>query len=269
MVDVDRTFRGSIPDMYDQYMAPMIFAPYADDLASRLASIRNGRVLETAAGTGIVTRALASVLPEHVLIEATDLNQPMLDHASTRLSSGRVVWRQADAQMLPYQDAMFDAVVCQFGVMFFPDKKRAFAEAHRVLKPGGCFLFNVWDRIEENEFADIVVKSAAKLFPDDPPMFLARTPHGHHDTSALEVELRDAGFETVAIETVVRESTSPNARSVAVGYCQGTPMRNEIEARDPARLTEVTDAAACAIAMRFGSGRVIGKISAHVITAMR
>jgi len=269
MADVDRTFRGSIPDMYDQYMGPMIFAPYADDLASRLAKVRDGRLLETAAGTGIVTRALASVLPEHVLIEATDLNQPMLDHASTRLSSGRVVWRQADAQMLPYPDAVFDAVVCQFGVMFFPDKKRAFAEAHRVLKPGGCFLFSVWDRIEENEFADIVVKSVANLFPDDPPMFLARTPHGHHDTSALEVALADAGFETVTIETVVLESTSPSAQSVAVGYCQGTPMRNEIEARDPRRLTEVTEAAASAIAIRFGSGRVTGKISAHVITARR
>ena len=120
MVDVavDRTFQGSIPELYDMYLGPMIFAPYADDLASRLATMRNGRVLETAAGTGVVTRALASVLAEGVLIEATDLNQPMLDHASSKLSSDRVVWRQADAQKLPYPDCMFDVVVCQFGAMF-------------------------------------------------------------------------------------------------------------------------------------------------------
>lgn len=269
MVDVDRTFKGSIPDLYDQHLGPMIFAPYAEDLASRLADLRNGNLLETAAGTGIVTRALASFLPEQVLIEATDLNQPMLDHAATRLSSGRVVWRQADAQMLPYPDAMFDAVVCQFGVMFFPDKRRAFAEAYRVLKPGGRFLFSVWDRIERNEFADIVVQSVARLFPNDPPMFLARTPHGHFDTSVLEVQLREVGFSTVTSETVTRISRSPDARSVAVGYCQGTPMRNEIDARDPSRLAEATDTAAAAIASRFGAGPVEGGISARVVTARR
>ena len=269
MVDADRTFQGSIPAMYDHYMAPMIFAPYADDLASRLAKVRVDHILETAAGTGIVTRALAAVLPAHVVIEATDLNQPMLDYASTMLSSDRVVWRQTDAQMLPYPDALFDAVVCQFGVMFFPDKNRAFAEAYRVLKPGGCFLLSVWDRIEANEFADIVVKSAANLFPDDPPMFLARTPHGHYDTSALEVQLRNAGFETITIETVTRESIAPDAQAVAIGYCQGTPMRNEIESRDTGRLAEVTEAAAAAIALRFGSGRVTGRMTAHVITAKR
>jgi SAM-dependent methyltransferase len=164
---------------------------------------------------------------------------------------------------------MFDAVVCQFGVMFFPDKHRAFSEAYRVLKPGGRFLFNVWDRIDANEFADIVVKAAATLFPNDPPMFLARTPHGHYDTSALEIQLREVGFESVMIETVARNSVSPNARSVATGYCQGTPMRNEVEARDRGRLTEVTDTATAAIAMRFGSGEVTGKMRAHVITATR
>jgi ubiquinone/menaquinone biosynthesis C-methylase UbiE len=269
MVDVDRTFQGSIPDLYDRYLGPMIFAPYAEDLALRLADLRHGRVLETAAGTGIVTRALASVLPQQVSIEATDLNQPMLDHAAARLSSGRVVWRQTDAQMLPYPDATFDAVVCQFGVMFFPDKRRAFSEAYRVLKPGGRFLFSVWDRIEANEFADVVVKAVAKLFPDDPPMFLARTPHGHYDTRPLAAHLRDLGFATVTIETIAQSSTSPDARSVAVGYCQGTPMRNEIEARDPGRLAEATDVAAAAIALRFGSESVTGRITAHVVTARR
>jgi ubiquinone/menaquinone biosynthesis C-methylase UbiE len=268
-MEADRIFQGSIPALYDQYLGPLIFAPYAEDLASRLMDMRHGRILEMAAGTGVVTRSLVSTLPESVSIEATDLNQAMVDHASSQLPSSRVAWRQADAQALPFPDGEFDAVVCQFGVMFFPDKPRAFAEAYRVLKPGGRFLFNVWDRIEENEFADLVVKSAATLFPDDPPLFLARTPHGHHDTALLEAQLRAAKFGTVATETVMRESVAPNALSVAVGYCQGTPMRNEIEARAPDRLDEATDVVAAAITKRFGSGPVSGKIRAHVITAVR
>jgi len=268
-VEADLIFKGSIPALYDQHLGPLIFAPYAEDLASRLADMQPGRILETAAGTGVVTRALVSTLPESVSIVATDLNQAMVDHALSRLPSSRVTWQQADAQALPFPDGEFDAVVCQFGVMFFPDKPRAFSEAHRVLKPGGRFLFNVWDRIVENEFADLVVKSIATLFPDDPPLFLARTPHGHHDTVALEAQVRAAGFGMVATETVTRDSVAPSALSVAVGYCQGTPMRNEIEARDPDRLDEATDVVAAAITKRFRSGPVSGKIRAHVITAVR
>ena len=268
-MDADRVFRGSIPALYDQHLGPLLFVPYADDLAARLADMRRGYILETAAGTGMVTRALVSALPESLSIVATDLNQPMLDHASSRLPSTRVTWRQADAQHLPFPDDEFDAVVCQFGVMFFPDKRRAFSEAYRVLKPGGRFLFNVWDRIEENEFADIVVKSVATLFPDNPPMFLARTPYGHYDTAALEAQLRAVGFATVTTETVARESRAPSALSVAIGYCQGSPMRAEIEAHDPDRLAQATDFAAGAITNRFGSGPVSGKIRAHIITAVR
>jgi len=247
----------------------LIFVPYADDLACRLANMEHGRILETAAGTGLVTRALLSALPEKVSIVATDLNQPMLDHASSRLPSTRVTWRQADAQHLPFPDGEFDAVICQFGVMFFPDKPRAFSEACRVLKPGGRFPCNVWDRIEENDFANIVVKSVATLFPDNPPMFVARTPHGHHDTAALAAQLRTAGFSAVTTEIVTRESRASSAMSVAIGYCQGTPMRNEIEAHDPNRLVEATHAAAAAIARHFGPGPVRGRIQAHVITAVR
>lgn len=268
-MDADRSFRGSIPALYDDHLGPVIFAPYAADLASRLTDLRAGRILETAAGTGVVTRALLSALPSAVSIDATDLNQPMLDHASRRTPSARVSWRQADAQALPFPDGMFDAVVCQFGAMFFPDRGRAFAEARRVLKPGGRFLFNVWDRIEANAFADLVVRSVAALFPDDPPMFLARTPHGQHDTAALEADLRSAGFGTVAVDTVARESTAPDALSAAIGFCQGTPMRIEIEARDAGRLDEATRAAAAALAARFGSGPVTAGMRAHVLTAGR
>lgn len=268
-METDRVFRGSIPALYDQYLGPMIFLPYADDLVARLTNLEHGGVLETAAGTGVVTRALVSTLPQDVSIVATDLNQPMLDYASSQLSSERITWRQADAQLLPFADGMFDAVVCQFGAMFFPDKPRAFAEAFRVLKAGGRYLFSVWDRIEANEFADVVVKAVAALFPQDPPMFLARTPHGHHDTAALEAQLRAAGFRTTAVETLTRESKSPSALSVAIGYCQGTPMRNEIEAHGTAALAAATEVATAAIAGQYGSGPVVGRISAHVITAER
>lgn len=268
-MDTDRSFRGSIPALYDEHLGPLIFAPYANDLATRLAGLGHDRILETAAGTGVVTRALVTSLPENVSIVATDLNQGMLDHASSRLPSSRVTWRRVDAQHLPFPDAVFDAVVCQFGVMFFPDKKQTFSEAYRVLKPGGCFLFNVWDRIEENEFAEIVVKSVAALFPDNPPVFLARTPHGHHDTVALEAQLRAVGFSTVTTETIAWESRAPSALSVAIGYCQGTPMRNEIEAHDPDRLWEATNVAAAAITSHFGPGPVNGKVRAYVMTAVR
>ncbi|MGD9508988.1 MAG: class I SAM-dependent methyltransferase [Geminicoccaceae bacterium] len=268
-METDRVFGGSVPALYDQYLGPMIFAPYAADLAARLADLTAGSLLETAAGTGIVTRALAAALPREVAIVATDLNQPMLDHAASRLASDRVTWRQADAQTLPFPDGSFDAVVCQFGAMFFPDKPRAFAEAARVLAPGGRFLLSVWDRIEENEFADVVVRAVAALHPDDPPMFLARTPHGHYDTALLEALLRTAGFGTTSVDSLTLESIAPDPLTVAIGYCQGTPMRNEIEAHGADALAAATQAATKALAARYGAGPVTGRIRAHVITARR
>ncbi|MGZ5151802.1 MAG: class I SAM-dependent methyltransferase [Burkholderiales bacterium] len=263
----DKVFTGSIPKLYETYLVPLIFEPYATDLVDRLTSRSLTRVLEIAAGTGVVSRALASVLPENVSIVATDLNQPMLDQASALGTKRPVEWRQADAMQLPFTDATFDAVVCQFGVMFFPDKSKAFSEARRVLRPGGVFIFNVWDRIEENEFADSVTTRLASLFPEDPPRFLARTPHGYHDRSAIERDLANGGFTALPrITTVAARSRAQSYRVPAVAYCQGTPLRNEIEARGPSRLSEATDLAAEAIAQRFGRADVDGKIQAHIVT---
>jgi len=267
MTKVDTVFSGSIPSLYDRYLGPLIFEPYAEDLANRLSALNPKRVLEMAAGTGIVTRALLRSLPQSVSIVATDLNQPMLDHATERVSSERVSWQKADAQSLPFPDHSFDAVVCQFGVMFFPDKPKAYREARRVLKPGGHFIFSVWDRLEYNEFAELTVAAVAELFPDDPPGFLARTPHGHHDRHAIIADVRGAGFGSVTSETVTRRSRAPTCRDPAIGFCQGSPLRNEIEARGADRLAEATDAAASRIAARFGIGPVAGLIQAHVITA--
>jgi SAM-dependent methyltransferase len=191
----------------------------------------------------------------------------MLDQASSVGTQRPVEWRQADAMRLPFGDATFDAVVCQFGVMFFPEKAKAFAEARRVLSPGGVFIFNVWDRIEENEFADIVTTALASLFPKDPPRFMARTPHGYSDRSTIERDLAGGGFTAPPrIDTVAARSKAASARIPAIAYCQGTPLRSEIEARDAARLGEATDFAAQAIAKRFGQGAVDGKIQAHIVT---
>jgi ubiquinone/menaquinone biosynthesis C-methylase UbiE len=267
MAKVDTVFSGSIPALYDKYLGPLIFEPYAQDLAKRLAALKAEGVLETAAGTGIVTRALDRALPSGASIVATDLNQPMLDHAAERIGAARVSWQKVDAQALPFPDATFDAVVCQFGVMFFPDKQQAYREARRVLKPGGHFIFSVWDRIEHNEFADIVTAALADLFTEDPPRFMARTPHGYHDPQTVIAEVKSAGFVNVTAETLTRRSVAPSCRDAAIGYCQGTPLRSEIEARDAGRLAEATEAAANKIKAQFGDGPVDGMIQAHVITA--
>jgi SAM-dependent methyltransferase len=267
--DSDKVFAGSIPRLYDTHLVPLIFEPYATDLAQRLAGRPVSRVLEIAAGTGVVTRALAASLPASVSIVATDLNQAMLDQGAAVGTARPVEWRKADAMSLPFADREFDAVVCQFGAMFFPDRPKAYAEARRVLKAGGVFIFNVWDRIEDNEFADEVTIALGGLFPQDPPRFMARTPHGYHDRGIVERDLAQGGFTAPPqIDTVTARSRASSPRIPAIAYCQGTPLRNEIESRDAARLAEATDVAAEAIAKRFGRGAVDGKIQAHVVTVI-
>jgi len=270
MVATDKLFAGSIPEIYDRFLVPLIFEPYARDLAERLTKVKPRDLLETAAGTGVLTRAVVARLPASTRYIATDLNQPMLDYAKTRHSSTRSIeWQQADALALPFKDQSFDAVACQFAAMFFPDKVAGYKEARRVLKPGGHFMFNVWDRISENDFADTVTDALAAVFPDDPPRFLARTPHGYHDVDKIRADLQAAGFANVSVDTVGARSKAPSARDPAIAYCQGTPLRNEIEARGASRMEEATAKAAEALARRFGNGAVDGRIRAFVITAHR
>jgi SAM-dependent methyltransferase len=266
----DKVFAGSIPQLYDEYFVPLIFEPYAGDLATLVAARRPSRVLEIAAGTGVVTRAMAQRLPAATSIVATDLNAPMIERAQAIGTAHPVEWRTADASSLPFDDGTFDAVVCQFGVMFFPDKAKAYAEARRVLKPGGAFLFNAWDRIEDNEFADVVTRALGELYPADPPLFMARTPHGYHDRQRILADLSAGGFrQGAAIETVTHRSRAGSPRHPAIAYCQGSPLRNEIEARDPGGLARATEHAERAIASRFGAGAVDGRIQAHVVVVAR
>ena len=270
MSELDKAFSGSIPELYETYLVPLIFEPYAMDLQERVSHLNASRILEVAAGTGVVTRALSAASTAGTSIVATDLNQAMLDEAAAAGTTHPVRWMQADAMALPFADDEFDLIACQFGVMFFPDKAGAFSEARRVLKPGGVFIFNVWDRIEENEFADTVTTAVAAVFPRDPPRFLARTPHGYHDQPTIERDLAAGGFlGPPKMITVALRSRAESAYVPAIAYCQGTPLRREIEARDASRLGEATEMAAEAIARRFGTRAVDGRIQAHIATVVK
>ena len=263
----DRVFAGSIPETYEELMVPLIFAGYAADLASRLTNLAISSVLEVAAGTGVLTREMSGRLPSTVQITATDLNQPMLDHAAHVGTSRPVQWRQADVMDLPFTDGSFDAVVCQFGVMFFPDKSAAFAEIRRVLRPGGVLVFNTWAGIEANDFARIVTDALGELFPEDPPLFMARVPHGYHDEALIRADLARGGF-TLPATFDLREARSRAATAAipAAAYCNGTPLRNEIVARDPHRLEDAIAHATTAIERIHGPTDVDGRISALVVT---
>lgn len=268
MATTDTKFVGSIPEIYDRYFVPLIFEPYAADIARRLTALGPQSILETAAGTGVVTRAMASSLP-HAEIVATDLNPPMVEQAKSRQMNGNVEWQTADAQSLPFSDARFDAVVCQFGAMFFPDKVKAYREARRVLKDRGVYLFNVWDRIEANEFVDVIMRELAEVFPHNPPRFMQRTPHGHYDNDLIRRNLQNAGFSDVSIEAVDAISRAESANVAAFAYCQGSPLKAEIEERGAPGIDVATARATAALTKRFGSGPVEGKIRAFVITARK
>ena len=267
MASTDSAFAGSIPAIYDRCLGPMLFEPYARDLAGRAAAIQPARILETAAGTGIVTAALAEALPETEIV-ATDLNQAMIDVAAGRVSSPRVSFQVADAQSLPFPDGGFDAVVCQFGVMFFPERVGAYREARRVLRADGAFMFSAWDSLDSNPASKAMAEAMAEVFPDDPPSFLQRTPFGYHDTSRIEADLRAAGFDEISFETVVLPSRARSAREAATGMCQGSPLRAEIEARDATRLDSAVEAAARALERLSGPALDV-EMSAHVFTARR
>jgi SAM-dependent methyltransferase len=263
-------FSGPVPETYERLLVPLIFEHYAADLARRAAQHAPGRVLELAAGTGALTRRLAGALAPGATIVASDLNPAMLERAATVGTLRPVAWRQADAQQLPFADAAFDLVVCQFGVMFFPDKPGAFAEARRVLAPGGLLLFNSWDRLAANEFAATVDAALAALFPGDPPHFMAQVPHGYHDPARIGADLRAGGFAAAPqVELVSGRSRCGSALAAAQAYCQGTPLRAEIESRRPAAADAATQACAAALATRFGTGAVTGAMQALVVAVCR
>ncbi len=261
----DALFAGSIPELYERLLVPMMFEAYADDLARRIARAKPRDVLETCAGTGALTRAIASHAPSARIV-ATDLNQPMLDQSAAR-GAKKVERKQADALALPFPDASFDVVACAFGTMFFPDKTRGFQESRRVLRPGGVLFFNVWGALADNEFSHAVDEALSARYPDRVPLFFRRTPYAYFDTKLVGGDLSRAGLENVEVEEVDYPSRAESAMDVAIALCQGTPLRNDIEARDPSGLEAATRDAAEAVAKRFGSGRIESKMRAVVFRA--
>jgi SAM-dependent methyltransferase len=248
--------------VYDEYLVPAVFLPFADDLAARVVQHRPRTVLELAAGTGVLTEVLTTDLAESQ-ITATDLNVAMVDVGSAKVPAA--TWRQADAMQLPFDDDSFDLVVCQFGVMFLPDRPAAYAGIARVLRPGGHFLFNTWGPLATHAVETTVIAGLAEHFPDDPPTFLARVPHGYHDPDRVTADLSEAGFGGVQVETVELDCKSRSAADLAFGYCRGTPLRAEIEARGD--LETATDAVATALEHRFGAGPIVGRMAALVVSA--
>jgi SAM-dependent methyltransferase len=267
MSAVDTLFAGSIPGLYDRFLGPLLFEPYAQEVAERARALAPRRILETAAGTGIVTEALHRALPVAEIV-ATDLNPAMLEVAAARISSPAVTFQPADALDLPFADGSFDLVVCQFGVMFFPDKVRGNAEARRVLREGGRYLAVIWDHLYRNPASQIANDAVAMLYPDHPPSFLARTPFGYADRTWIERDLRAAGFTDVTIVTVGLASRPVSARDAATGLVAGCPLRSEIEERDADGLEGAIDAAAQALE-ELGSDGLDSRLSAHIVTAIR
>ena len=264
----DTVFAGSIPAIYDRYMVPLIFAPYAQEVARRAEAFAPKHILEVAAGTGVVTEALHRSMPDAEIV-ATDLNPPMLQFASERVRSHKVRFQQADALDLPFEDSSFDLVVCQFGVMFFPEKVRGHAQARRVLRDGGKCLLVIWDSVERNLATKVAGAAVAKLFPDEPAAFYERIPFRYHDKAVIEADLRAAGFDDVRIETVELLSRAASARDAAIALTQGTPMRSEIEKRGGDALNSATQVASEALRAFEGPNGFEAPMSAHIVTATK
>lgn len=267
MTNDSKQFSGSIPETYHEGMGAVIFEPYALDMGERLPVSPGMRVLETAAGTGVVTRALLAMMPADGHLVATDIQDGMIAVGRAYVGEDpRLEWRQADAQALPFPDASFDAVVCQFGVMFFPDKPLGAREAKRVLKPGGTFIFNVWDDFAHNGFARVTDEVMVELFPADPPPFL-RTPFGYFDPTTLRALMEQAGFSDIRVEHVDKVAVSPSAELFARGLVLGTPTVTQIEARGGVDAATVVARAAERLGELGGLSPHRSPIRAVVVTA--
>jgi ubiquinone/menaquinone biosynthesis C-methylase UbiE len=261
-------FQGAIPENYDRYLGPVIFEPWAEALVLRLSGKKYERILEIACGTGIVTRRLRDALPATTEIVATDLNPDMFEFAKPKFSNGEnVLWQQADASALPFPNCSFDASVCQFGVMFVPDKASAMRESYRVLRSGGLFLFNVWDLFDANPFGQIAHATIASFFDRDPPTFY-EIPFGFHDSTLIRQLLQDAGFEKIQSFSETKAYRSASAREFATGLVRGNPVGDEATERG-VNPEDLIDAIAKRIAERFGNAPVESTMRAIVWQAMK
>jgi ubiquinone/menaquinone biosynthesis C-methylase UbiE len=267
MADSHSAFIGDIPRNYEKYLGPLIFSEYAEDLAKRVLVPSGGALLETAAGTGMATRQLRDEIDQDVRIVVTDLNEDMLEVNRAKFEGHEnIEFKTANALELPFEDSSFDAVVCQFSVMFFPDKLAALKEAARILKPGGMFLFNIWDSFEHNHLIRTVNATVTKCLPADPPDFWG-VPYGYYEIDVIKNLLFEAGFGDIEISVLPRTSTADEARHVAVGYILGTPVRLQIEQSAPESISEIVNAVEKAIGEEFGYTSVSAKMQAIVFQA--
>jgi len=252
MMDHASRFTGNIPAHYDAGLGPHLFVDYAADLTRRATVAEPTRVLEIAAGTGIVTRTLRDALRDTAHLVASDLNPPMLEIARQKFRAGeKVEFEPADAAALPFADGAFDAVVCQFGVMFFPDKDRAYHEAHRVLGPGGRYHFNVWDSFDFNPFASITHDTVCRFFEREPPNFYT-VPFGYHRIDEIKASLTRAGFDGISAQVVSIDKTIPEARLFAKGLILGNPIVDEICAHGTVDPDTIVGEVTCALQTAFG-----------------
>jgi ubiquinone/menaquinone biosynthesis C-methylase UbiE len=269
MTDNPVAFAGSIPQNYDRYLGPMVFEPYADDLVRRVRVDVGDAILEIACGTGIVTTRLVQALPLGASLTASDLNEPMIEVARRKIDASEpVTWKTADACALPFGDEWFSTVVCQYGVMFFPDKPAALREVYRVLQPGGTFVFNVWNSLAENPLASITNDVLAEFFPANPPPFSV-VPYGMTDVDATRALLEQAGFASIEATRLPLMARSDSARDAATGVVLGTPLVVAIQERDPAATGRIIDAVAARLAQAGGESPLTLPMSAHVFTAQR
>jgi SAM-dependent methyltransferase len=245
---------------YERWLVPAVFRPFAVDMAERVAGSNPQRVLEVAAGSGVLTRSLCAAMPTTEIV-ATDLNRAMVDVGATLAPAAR--WEQADAMSLPFEDGRFDVVACQFGVMFFPDRVAGLREMARVVAAHGTVLFSVWDAVARHDFASALQAGLEKAFPDDPPMFVVAVPHGYADVSAIERDVAIAGLLLVSCETLNLDGHATSAADLAAGFCLGTPLRAEIESRGDVSVT--LEAVTSEMESRLGVGPVSGRMSAHII----
>ena len=261
------SFTGSIPEYYDRNLGPVIFDGYAADIARRVSALSPRRVLETAAGTGLVTRHLRDDLPADAELTATDLNAPMLERARMKFqASERISFLPADATDLPFPDNAFDAVVCQFGVMFFPDKAKSFQSVRRVLASKGRYIFSVWDAHRYNPFGRVVYDTVASLFPDDPPQF-HKVPFGYHQVDVVKETLIDAGFWDIRVAVIRREQASVDPAAFARGLVFGTPLGDQIRGKSGVTPERAIDALADALRRDVGLPGIPLKMQAIIFDA--
>lgn len=263
----DAAYVGAIPAHYHHGIGPFLFEPYALHTAERIRQLGPRRVLETACGTGIVTRRLREALPSGALLIASDLNEPMIAVAKQTLpASANVEWVKADMTRLGFVDGQFDALVCQFGLMFVPDKLAALREARRVLARQGTLLLTTWASLAHNPVVELAQDTLGKLIPLAPPRYYERAPFGYGDRDTLVSWLQQAGFRDVGAELVEKQGFSPSPRDVAVGLIEGYPIADELRARSPELLPEAVDAVERAIRTAYGEP-VRARITALVAEA--